>query len=83
MATVAATLAGRLGGKWKHDGGGVWLCDDGRWVRRSSALAPRYDGDDDTFVTEWWLYGGDGAPRRVEWVFSAMGGLRLRAEERR
>ncbi len=32
-----------------------WECEVGR-VSRVAALAPRYDGDDDTFRTETWFY---------------------------
>jgi|GEM_PF-3281514 len=32
-----------------------WVCGAG-YVMNVAAFAPRYDGDDDTFITETWFY---------------------------
>lgn len=42
-----------------------WMYENARgelayWV---TAMAPRYDGDDDTFVSEFWIYRKSGAVR--------------------
>lgn len=44
----------------------MWRASDGSFVRACAALAPRYDGDDNTFVTEYWMYFPDHrTPKRL------------------
>jgi hypothetical protein len=62
---ISKWLSENCGGIWKYDRHCGWWCDDGkRHLMRCAALAPRYDGDDETFSTEYWLY-GDGTPQRI------------------
>jgi hypothetical protein len=54
--------------EWKYEWGcgHVWSCSDGSYVCRVARLAPRYDGDDDTFVLEYYRYfNGDKIPERI------------------
>jgi hypothetical protein len=54
-------------GEWSYDRHGGWCRSDGLLVRKCAALAPRYDGDDDTFRTEYWMYFPDGrTPERID-----------------
>jgi hypothetical protein len=44
-------------GKWTYDSRSrQWNCDDGSYIAVVSSFAPRYDGDDDTFVTLYYHY---------------------------
>lgn len=46
-----------------------WQCGDGSHIEARAALAPRYDGDDDTFVTQYWRYFPDNRrPERVSFL---------------
>jgi hypothetical protein len=51
--------AHRSGFGWAYKG------SDGSVVRACSAMSPRYDGDDDTFRTEWYRYYADGRPAEL------------------
>ena len=45
--------------KWKavrHGFGWGYVGDNGWNARWVSALAPQYDGDDDHFVSQFWIY---------------------------
>jgi len=58
-------------GLWYYDPHGhVWYHESGKYVRRCAVLAPRYEGDDDTFATEYWMYDSKPGvvPERV-WLF--------------
>lgn len=45
-----------LGGDWTYDRDGhEWVRSDGVRVYRCASLAPRYDGDDDTFDTQYYV----------------------------
>lgn len=51
--------AKRAGSGWMYEnsrGEHAWWC---------AASAPRYDGDDDTFVSEFWIYRKGGPPERL------------------
>lgn len=48
--------------RWEHP---RWVADDGSYVQACAVLSPRYDGDDDTFRTEYWRYYPDRSPERV------------------
>lgn len=61
-------LNDKYGGVWKYDGHFAWNCDDGRYVWRIASMAPRYDGDDDSYVTEYWMYGTGMTPIRINWL---------------
>lgn len=62
-------LSQKYPGKWKYNRRGrQWEHEDGiRVVWACAKLAPRYDGDDDNFMTEYWLYyiDTDKSPERV------------------
>jgi hypothetical protein len=51
-------LRKKFPGNWYYDSHDHSWFDRqlGRRVRACAALAPRYDGDDDTFTTEYWMY---------------------------
>jgi hypothetical protein len=59
-------------GMWYYDlRSHTWLnLTNGKYVRRCGSLAPRYDGDDDTFCIEYWMYSDkpETIPERV-WLF--------------
>jgi hypothetical protein len=53
-------------GTWSYDRehfGSRWACSDGRAVIACSEMAPRFDGDDDTFRT---IYLWEGSLDRVD-----------------
>lgn len=51
---VIAQLRRRYPGRWTWNSGArEWQHESGWAVRAYAALAPRYDGDDDTFRTEY------------------------------
>ena len=53
---------------WKAKRAGFgWMYENskGEYAYWCSAMAPRYDGDDDTFVSEFWVYRKRGRPERL------------------
>ena len=51
---VIDTLRASYPGKWTYDQqDGSWQHESGWHVRAYAAMAPQYDGDDDTFRTEY------------------------------
>lgn len=68
---VVRNIESHLGGRWEYDRGArEWRCNDGkRVIARRAAMAPKYDGDDETVSVEYWLYGA-GAPQRAEHYLS-------------
>lgn len=58
-------LRKRFPGSWRWDNRSrCWYGPNNSCARWCAALAPRYDGDDDSFVSELWLY-GLGVPERI------------------
>lgn len=52
---------------WRYDAQMYhWECAAGE-VSGVSCLAPRYDGDDDTFASELWFYSAEGKATRIAW----------------
>jgi hypothetical protein len=51
---VIDVLRERYPGAWTYNiAAGTWDNAEGWHVYKCAALAPRYDGDDDTFITEY------------------------------
>jgi len=49
---IIDTLRYWYGGKWTYDRKlNRWDCDKGWYVFPESHMAPKYDGDDDSFIT--------------------------------
>jgi len=50
--------------------GSYWsyVNNKGEYGRWAAASAPRYDGDDETFISEFWIYRKNASPERM-WFF--------------
>ena len=55
---VIDRLRDKYPGIWYYDPRGrVWYnLTTGKYVRSFAALSPRYDGDDESYVLEYWMY---------------------------
>lgn len=63
---VISVIRETLGGQWKYNRQlHRWMCNDGREVIACAVLAPKYDGDDDTFRTVYYLKCADGTTRAI------------------
>jgi hypothetical protein len=55
--SVISYLRKKYPGKWTYEPHGhTWHHKDGRYVRRCAAWAPRYEGDDEHYITQYWMY---------------------------
>jgi len=63
---VIDILRKTLGGEWTYDRRyRLWSCSDGREVTCHAALAPRYDGDDDSYALVYYLRTSDGESKQL------------------
>lgn len=64
---IITLLRKSLPGAWRYEAGArEWRrSEDGLRVFWVSVLAPQYDGDDDTFVSELWAYPTTGHPYQL------------------
>lgn len=56
---VIDCLRERFGGNWKYEYHNRWVSDDGKEITRCAKFAPRFDGDDDSFVIVYYDNNGE------------------------